>query len=159
MTQTQSTSALLSPASSALQQATKTALETQVPASEVQTFLNQIGSATAPAPIGATVNLKLAVWGKLLVEPAGQPWKYDHTVWGGPLYLGSSVGFMYTAHDSWDAFFKNVTSRHVQGVDVGGGILQVNWFISNGTPVGQFNGVAGAIGLVEGGGSGKWEHK
>jgi hypothetical protein len=66
---------------------------------------------------------------------------------------------MYTAYDSWDAFFRNVTSAHAQGIAEAGGILQINWFIENGTPVGQFNGAAGGIGVVECGGSGKWQKK
>ena len=64
---------------------------------------------------------------------------------------------MYTAYDNWDAFFKNVTSYHVQGYSEGGGILQVNWFISNGTPVGQFNGAMVGAGGLEAGGPGKWK--
>jgi hypothetical protein len=159
MSQSTTTAEQLHPSNPQLREAAKKALETQIPEKDVQTYLDKVGSAATPAPIGATIDLKLAVWGKLLVEPDGQPWKYDNTVWGGPGYIGSGVGFMYTAYDSWDAFFQNVTSCHVQGIDVGGGILQVNWFISNGTPVGQFNGAAGGIGAVEGGGSGKWTHK
>lgn len=122
-------------------------------------FLEKMTSASVPAPIGATADIKLAVWGKLSVEPDQQPWKYDHTIWGGPAYIGSAVGFMYTAYETWDAFFQNVTGCHAQGVDAGGGILQVNWFISNGTPVGQFNGVAAGLGGFEAGGSGKWSRK
>jgi hypothetical protein len=138
--------------------ATVKALEGRVDEDAVRSFLKAAADGT-PSPIGATVSLKIAVWGKIYVDPDGQPWKYDHTVWGGPAYVGDSVGFMYTAYDSWDAFWANVTSCHFQAIDVGGGILQVNWFIANGTPVGQFNGVAGGVGLVEGGGSGKWERK
>jgi hypothetical protein len=149
----------LRPDTDAIQQATLKALSGRVDEAEVQKFLREVTSATAPAPIGATVDVKIAVWGKLHCEPDGQPWTYDITIWGGPAYIGGAVGFMYTAYNSWDAFFRNVTSAHVQGIDVGGGILQVNWFIENGTPVGQFNGVAGGVGLVEGGGSGKWQRK
>lgn len=149
----------LRPDTDAIHQATLKALSGRVEEAEVQRFLKQVSSTTVPAPIGATVDLKIAIWGKLNCDPDGQPWKYDITVWGGPAYIGGAVGFMYTAYEHWDAFFRNVTSAHVQGVDVGGGILQVNWFIENGTPVGQFNGVAGGVGLVQGGGSGKWQHK
>jgi hypothetical protein len=159
MAQTMTTAQQLHPSNTQLQEATKKALETQIPEGDVQAFLDKVGGPAAPAPIGATVDLKLAVWGKIDCEPDGQPWKYDNTVWGGPFYIGAAVGFMYTAYDSWDPFWQNVTSCHVQGIDVGGGILQVNWFISNGTPVGQFNGAAAGAGLVEGGGSGGWTRK
>ncbi|UYQ63204.1 hypothetical protein [Streptomyces peucetius] len=148
----------LGPTQSLAQQATMNALGVRVGASEVESFLEKLASASVPAPIGATADVKIAVWGKVQVTPDGQPWLYDHTIWGGPAYFGSSVGFMYTAYDSWDAFFQDVTSVHVQGVDVGGGLLQANWFRSDGLPVGQFNGVAAGGGLVEAGGSGKWEH-
>jgi hypothetical protein len=73
--------------------------------------------------------------------------------------MDTKVGFMYTAYETWDAFFNNVTSAHVQGIAVEGGILQINWFNASGTPVGQFNGVAGGIGLLEAGGEGKWQRK
>ena len=148
----------LAPTSDRIRQLTVDRLSAQLSEQELDDYLSKLGEG-APAPIGATVDVKIAVWGKVSVDPDGQPWKYDNTIWGGPAYFGSSVGFMYTAYDSWDAFFQNVSSCHIQGVDVGGGVLQVNWFIPNGTPVGQFNGVAAGAGLVEGGGSGKWQHK
>lgn len=160
MAQDQATSTeLLQPANPDLQQVTIQALKSRVDEADVRAFLEKLGSATAPAPVGATASVKLAVWGKIDVEPDGLPWKYDETIWGGPAYFGSAVGIMYTAYDSWDAFFQNVTGFHAQGVDVGGGILQVNWFISNGTPVGQFNGAAAGVGVFEAGGSGKWQRK
>ena len=157
MAQDQATVELLRPTNPDLRQATLKAFEQQ-PEVDAQDFLDKLASSAAPA-IGATAELNIAIWGKLLVDPDGQPWKYDNTVWGGPAYFGKGVGFMYTAYSAWDAFFRNVTSCHVQGIAEAGGILQVNWFISNGTPVGQFNGAFGGIGLVEGGGSGGWQHK
>ncbi len=159
MTESVLTASELSPDNPELLAAARTALETQIPARDVQEYLEKLGGVAVPSPIGATVTIKLAVWGNIQVNPDGQPWTYDNTVWGGPGYFGTSAGFLYTAYDSWDAFFRNVTSCHVQGIASGPGILQVNWFISNGTPVGQFNGAAGGIGLVEAGGSGKWKHK
>lgn len=140
-------------------EATLRALKGRVEEGDVRRFLKEAARAGAPAPIGATASLKIAVWGKLECNPEGQPWKYDITVWGAPAYIGEAVGFMYTAYDSWDAFFRNVTAAHVQGIAFEGGILQINWFIENGTPVGQFNGAAGGIGVVEAGGSGKWQRK
>jgi hypothetical protein len=149
----------LRPDQETLLRATLTALKGRVDEHEVRRFVKEAARAAAPAPIGATANVKIAVWGKVLCEPDGQPWIYDNTIWGGPAYFGDSVGFMYTAYDNWDAFYANVTSCHVQGFDVGGGILQINWFIANGTPVGQYNGAAAGAGLVEGGGAGKWTRK
>jgi hypothetical protein len=140
-------------------QAAVTALKGRVSEDDVRRFLGKAASAGVPDPIGATASLKIAVWGKLTCDPDGQPWKYDHTVWGGPAYIGDAVGFMYTAYESWDAFFRNVTSAHVQAIDAGGGILQINWFNKDATPVGQFNGVAGGVGVCEAGGSGGWQRK
>jgi hypothetical protein len=147
----------LRPDQEAIADATVRAFKGRVDEDEVRRFLK--AAAETPAPIGATASLKLAVWGKLYVscEADGRKCVYDQTAWGGPAYFGDSVGFMYTAYDSWAAFFANVTGFHVQGIAEGGGILQVNWFIANGTPVGQFNGVAGGIGAVEAGGSGGWQ--
>lgn len=149
----------LRPTHEAVRVATIKALKGRVDEAEVRQFLEKAASAAAAPAIGATVSVNIAVWGKVVADPDGKPWKYDNTIWGGPAYFGSSVGFMYTAYTDWDAFFQNVTSCHVQGVDVGGGILQVNWFIANGTPVGQYNGAAGGVGLVEAGGAGKWARK
>ncbi len=148
----------LVPTNPNVEEATRKLLSRQFDDGEVQEFLRQAGAAV-PAPIGATVDVKIAIWGKLHVEPDGQPWVYDITIWGGPAYIGGAVGVMYTAYETWDAFFRNVTSAHVQGIDVGGGALQVNWFDSKKVPVGQFNGLAAGAGLVEAGGSGKWQHK
>jgi hypothetical protein len=158
MAQETVTAAQLHPNNADIRQATIDAFAHQE-GLDAHAFLDQLASATAPAPIGATASLNVAIWGKLLVEPDGQAWKYDVTVWGGPAYFGSSVGFMYTAYDSWDAFFRNVESCWVQGAEVGGGVLQVNWFDGNHTPVGQFNGVAGGAGIVEAGNSGRWQPK
>jgi hypothetical protein len=147
----------LRPTHPLVREATHRAMKARLEADEVQKFLDQAVSATAPAPIGATATVNIAIWGKVQCDPDGQPWKYDTTIWGGPAYFGSSIGFMYTAYDTWDAFFRNTSSVHVQGVTSGGGILQINWFNQSGTPVGQFNGVAGGIGLLEAGGSGGWQ--
>lgn len=155
----QMTAQKLDPSAEVIRAATLKTLKGQVEEADIQKFLKEATSASAPPALGATANLNIAVWGKLKCDPDKQPWKYDITVWGGPAYFGSSVGFMYTAYNTWDAFFNSVTSAHAQGIISGGGILQINWFNSSGTPVGQFNGAAGGIGLVEAGGSGRWEKK
>ncbi|SDN59236.1 hypothetical protein SAMN04489726_7319 [Allokutzneria albata] len=126
---------------------------------EIEKFLDDMVSASVPAPIGATASVKIAIWGKVDCDPNGQPWSYDASIWGGPAYFGQAAGFMYTAYQTWDAFFRNVTSVHVQGIASAGGILQINWFNHSGTPVGQFNGAAGGVGVLEAGGSGGWSHR
>jgi len=148
----------LGPSHPIVREASFRVLGRRLEASEVQKFLDNASGTRVPAPIGATADVNIAIWGKLKCYPDGQPWKYDISIWGGPAYFGSSIGFMYTAYETWDAFFQNVTSAHVQGIASGGGILQINWFNGNGTPVGQFNGAAGGIGLLEAGGSGGWTH-
>lgn len=153
------TTADLLPTNPIVRDSTIRALGSRVDASEVKNFLDKAASDATPAPIGATASVKIAVWGKVTCDPDGQPWRYDQTIWGGPAYFGDSIGFMYTAYDSWDAFFRYVTSVHCQGIAEAGGILQINWFNGNGVPVGQFNGAAGGIGLLEAGGSGGWSHK
>jgi hypothetical protein len=149
----------LSPLNPIVQAATMHSLSRRIEVSEVQQFLDKMVSAEVPAPIGATASVRIAIWGKVTVEPNGEPWTYDTSIWGGPAYFGQSAGFMYTAYGTWDEFFRNVTSVHVQGVASAGGILQVNWFNHSGTPVGQFNGVAGGVGVLEAGGSGGWSHR
>jgi hypothetical protein len=149
----------LQPTQPHLLRATVEALKERVEPSAIEKFVQEAAGPATPAPIGATANVKIAVWGKVFVEPDDQPWVYDNTIWGGPAFFGEAIGFMYTAYETWDAFFQNVTSCHVQGISEPAGILQINWFIADATPVGQFNGVAGGIGLLEAGGAGTWSHK
>jgi len=125
---------------------------------EVQSFLKKIESTSVPAPISATASLTFALfYGVVKCEPRGKPYVYDEDVWGVGAAAISSIGLMYTAYDSWDAFFANTTAFHVQGIAEAGGIYQINWFNKSGTPIGQFNGAAGGIGVFEAGGSGKWK--
>jgi hypothetical protein len=128
-------------------------------AGDAQEFLDKVTSSAVPAPLMAQAWVALVIGGTLKVGKLGDPWSswnYDSTIWGGPGCVGTAPGFMYTAYSSWDGFFRNVTSCHVQGISAGGGLLQINWFIANGTPVGQFNGVLGGIAAFEAGGAGKW---
>jgi len=155
----QMTAQALRPDQNELKEATLQALGKRVDEKELQEFLAKASSDSAPDPIGATASLDLAVWGKLKCDPDKKPWKYDITVWGGPAYFGTAVGFMYTAYTSWDAFFANVTSAWVQAGAAGGGFIQINWFNKDGVPVGQFNGASGGAGVAEAGGSGKWQKK
>jgi hypothetical protein len=140
-----------------LLQATLSALKGRVEEEEVRRFVKEAASSAAPA-LGATASLKLAVWGKLKCEPDGQPWIYDHTVWGGPAIAIEAVGFMYTAYASWDAFFRNVTGVQATAGALHAGALQINFF-KDLLPVGQFNGVGAGEGIAFAAGNGRWEKK
>ena len=140
--------------------ATVQALKERVSEEDINKLLDAKDSAKTPAPLGATASLTfVAVWGVVKCEPATQPWIYDEQVWGIGAAAIQAGGFMYTAYDSWDAFFRETAGFHVQGIASGGGIFQINWFNSSGVPVGQFNGVAGGISAFEAGGKGKWKRK
>jgi hypothetical protein len=151
----------LQPDNDTLLDATIKVLKGRIDEDEVRRFAKQASNNVTAPVLGAEASLKLAVYGVLKCDPTTQPYKsykYDITVWGGPLYFGMSVGFMYTAFETWEAFFNRVTGAHVQGIVFPAGALQIN-FLENGLIVGQFNGAAGGIGAVEAGGTGKWERK
>lgn len=125
----------------------------------VDDFVDKIEGTSVPAPISATASVTFfAIYGVLKCEPRGQSYKFDSDFWGAGATAVSSVGLMYTAYETWEAFFKNTTAFHVQGIASGGGILQVNWFNKSAVPIGQFNGAAGGLGVLEAGGAGKWKH-
>ena len=133
---------------------------------ETDNFLNAMYSDSlrdTPSAIEADASLVSAVlWSKVTCEPKNQPWVFKESAWGPGIGGGSCVGFMYTAYtdpNGWDNFFKNVTAYHAQGLAATGGIFQINWFNSSGTPVGQFNGALAGAGAFEIGGSCKWERK
>jgi hypothetical protein len=130
--------------------------------SAVESFPERL-AASGAAVLGAKADLTFILfYGKLTVKPTTNPYTeycFDVDVWGAGGMAGSSIGFMYTAYDNWDAFFQNVTAYHVQGVSGAVGFLQVNWFNKSGTPVGQFNGGTLGGGALEAGGSGKWAKK
>lgn len=118
-------------------------------------------AATSASVLSAKSDIIFALfYGNLTVKVLADPYKnkyFDVDTWGLGATGGTAVGMMYTAYDNWDAFFNNVTSYHVQGIADGGGFLQINWFISNGTPVGQFNGAMAGAGGIEAGGAGRWK--
>ena len=153
---------LMQPTDPAISAATLSALTDLrgVDAAAASEFTKNL-AASVPAPIAAKADIIfVAFYGRLTVQPTVKEYKkWEFTVdsWGLGASGGTSIGIMYTAYDSWDAFFKNVTSYHVQGLADAGGILQVNWFNSSGIPVGQFNGAMVGVGGLEAGGSGKWE--
>ncbi|HVR98534.1 MAG TPA: hypothetical protein VMW27_18105 [Thermoanaerobaculia bacterium] len=151
----------LRPDNDTLLEATLMVLKGRVDEDEVRRFVEKASNNVTAPVLGAEVTLKLAVYGNLKCNPTTVPYKsylYDNTVWGGPAYFGTSVGFLYTAYESWETFFRNVTGVHVQGVAAPVGALQVN-FLENGLLIGQFNGPAGRVGLVQAGGKGMWERK
>lgn len=148
-----------SPSTDLVQEVTLRVLRDRVDENDVRRFLKQAHSVEAPAPLWAKASLIMAIYGKLTCEPYDDQWEYDGSVWGGPAYKGDASGFMYTAYSTWDAFYANVTSAHVQGIAQAAGMLQINWFRADGMPVGQFNGAAAGIGVVEAGGPGKWSKK
>ena len=153
----------LTPTNKVVQASTLYALKEIAKVDEVNQFLDKMASSSVPAPIAATASLTFALfYGVVKCEPRPDPynvWIYDEDVWGVGAAAISTIGLMYTAYESWDAFFSLTTAFHVQGIAEGGGIFQINWFNKSGTPVGQYNGAAGGIGVFEAGGSGKWKKK
>jgi len=112
-----------------------------------------------PDPISADLNVAAVfLYGYIYCYPS-LPWEYDASFWGPGLAGFGSTGFMYTAYNSWDAFFNETKGHHVQSAGVAGGIVQATWFNGDGIPIGQYNGIAGGAGLVEAGGSGRWKRK
>ena len=133
-------------------------LKGRVKEGDVNDFVKKAMSASVPAPISAKASIIFAaIYGNVTCEPKDKPWKGDESIWGIGATGGSSIGFMYTAYESWDAFFEFTTAFHVQGIASGGGMLQINWFNKDGVPVGQFNGAMAGAGGLEGGGSWKWK--
>jgi len=150
----------LIPTNEAVQAATRRAFTGKVSDDEVERFLEMSTSSSVPAPIGATGSLIFAaIYGVAKCEPRNLPWLFDADVWGVGGAAIASVGFMYTAYESWESFFSETTAFHVQGIADSGGIFQINWFNNSGVPIGQFNGAAGGIALFEAGGSAKWKRK
>jgi hypothetical protein len=116
-------------------------------------------AASVPAPLGAKADLIFgAIYGSVTVKPTSAYTNcvFDNSFWGVGAVGGSSIGFMYTAYDSWEAFFRETRGFHVQSIASGGGILQVNFFNGSGVPIGQFNGAMAGAGGVEGGSKGTW---
>ena len=131
-----------------------------IDAASIDSYAEKLATTTASV-LAAKADIIFALfYGNLTVKITTDSYKNkngDVDIWGIGAAGGTSIGMMYTAYDNWDAFFMNVTAYHVQGVAEGGGFLQVNWFISNGTPVGQFNGAMGGAGALEAGGAWKWK--
>lgn len=148
-------------ASKELQKATKKLKKLKgVSKSDVKEYQAALEASGAKVLQARASIIFIVFYGQLSVKVQTKPytkWKYEVDSWGLGAQGGDSLGFMYTAYDNWDSFFKNVTSYHVQGGSAGGGFLQVNWFIKNGTPVGQFNGGQLGAGVIEAGGPGKWK--
>ena len=112
-----------------------------IDAASINSYAKNLATTTASV-LSAKADIIFAViYGNLTVKVNTDPYTNkngDVDIWGIGAAGGTAIGMMYTAYDNWDAFFNNVTAYHVQGIAEGGGALQINWFISNGTPVGQF---------------------
>lgn len=151
---------LLKPSNSIIQEATGNLKNLNgIDAGAVDTYIGKLAQDGASVLSAQASIIFVAIYGKLEVSKLPAPYAkktFSVDSWGLGASGGTSIGVMYTAYDDWSAFFSNVTSYHVQGIADGGGILQVNWFISNGTPVGQFNGAMAGAGGLEAGGPGKW---
>lgn len=113
-----------------------------------------------PGPAEAKAELyNVGIFGYVKCVPTHLDHEFEANHWGIGGAIMSSYGSMYTAYDSWEVFFSETRGYHAQGITAGGGILQINWFNGSGVPVGQFNSVAGGIGVFEVGGKGNWKKK
>jgi len=131
-----------------------------IDAGAIDSYVENLATTTASV-LSAKADIIFALfYGNLTVKVNTDPYSNksgDVDIWGFGVAGGTAIGIMYTAYDNWDAFFNNVTAYHVQGIADGGGILQINWFISNGTPVGQFNAAFAGAGGLEAGGAWTWK--
>ena len=152
-------SSLQLPDTKVIQEATWEAFQGKLKDNEVEHFLDATVLSDEPLTITAMGSLYfLAVYGVISCEPSKYPYKFEESSWGLGATALSAGGVIYTAYDSWDAFFKNTTGYHAQGIAKAGGFLQIT-FLKKLTPIGQFNAVAGGIGVFEVGGNGKWHKK
>ena len=151
---------LLAPHNDIIRAATLKALKGKVKDDELHKLIGLGTAAGVPAPIRATGSLwATVIYSGMKCEPNDFPYFFDEGAWGLGLGIVSTGGILYTAYESWDAFWRETAGYHAQGIAEGGGILQFNFFNSSAVPVGQFNGVAGGIGAFEFGGKGKWQRK
>ncbi len=104
------------------------------------TVLSEKGatSDSGPGPQDAKTELyTIGIYGHVKCTPTHFPYEYNANHWG----LGASVmttyGIMYTAYNTWEAFFRETRGYHAQGIAKGGGILQITWFNGKGTPIGR----------------------
>lgn len=118
--------------------------------------LNDSRSVQADASLVSAV-----IWSTISCKPKNLPWVFDESAWGPGIGGGSCTGFLYHAYSDpgdWDSFFRDAAAYHAQGIAATGGIFQINWFNSNGVPIGQFNGAMAGAGVFEIGNSCKWKH-
>jgi hypothetical protein len=151
---------ILKAESNVVQAATLRALKGKVNDGELKRFVDLGAAVGVPAPIRASGSLwATVIYSGMKCEPTGYPYYFEEGGWGLGLGIVTTGGILYTAYETWDAFWQETAGYHAQGISEGGGILQFNFFNSSGVPVGQFNGVAGGIGAFEFGGTGKWKKK
>ena len=161
-------SEILKPDIEAVQAATWRAFKGKLKDNEIQSFLEATtGSKTTaaitakvPAPITATGSLYfIAIYGVISCKPSHEPYYFEESSWGIGATAMSAGGVLYTAYERWDDFWNLTTAYHAQGIAEAGGIFQINFFNNKAVPIGQFDAVAGGIGVFECGGSGKWHKK
>jgi hypothetical protein len=151
---------ILTPSNALVQTAALRALHGKVKEPDLNKFMDLEAAVGVPAPIRATGSLwATVIYSGMKCEPVNVPYYFEEGGWGLGLGIVTTGGILYTAYETWDAFWRETAGYHAQGISEGGGILQFNFFNSSGVPVGQFNGVAGGIGAFEFGGTGKWKKK
>lgn len=128
----------------------------------IAVFSSFVATAQAQDALNVKAEFTIIVaYGELAMEIKDQDYvcTFEGDSWGVGLAGWSSFGPMYTTYknNNWRAFFQTVTSFHIQGLAGAVGGAQVNFFRGDGTPVGQFNGVAAGGGVVQAGGEGTWE--
>lgn len=119
-----------------------------------------LATVKAATPMKATGSLYFALlYGVISCKPFHSPFVFEESSWGIGATAMSSGGVLYTAYEQWDDFWNLTTGYHAQGIAEAGGIFQINFFNKQCVPIGQFDGVAGGIGVFECGGRGKWYKK
>lgn len=101
----------------------------------------------------------VGVYGYVKCTPTHLPYHFEANHWGLGLAVMACYGTMYTAYANWEDLFNETRGYHAQGIADAGGILQITWFNGDHKPIGQFNSVAGGIGIFEVGGKGRWKKK
>lgn len=120
-----------------------------------------LDAAAGPPHIPANGSLKFAgVVGTVECGPTEEHSEqhFRTTVYGGGFADVSGVVGTLSTSIGWAKFFQETTGCHVQTTSIYGGWLQINFFREL-ELIGQFNGLAVGIGIVEAGGNGHWRKR